>query len=181
MISLDQVVLLQKKVEAAVTKINSLNEEIGRLNSENDALRRKCAELTNALADKTGLVSSLEAEQNEIEQSILKALDQLDAVEDSVLSEVVPPNDEVAAEIDALNTERNVQDDQSFFNFVENEVNEAVAQAENITEVPVQQEVEAPSTDEQSSNTSQENPETESSQEGGAAEEKSDINQFDIF
>lgn len=82
MISLDQVVLLQKKVEAAVAKITALNGEIAQLYSENDALRRKCAELTNALADKSGLVSSLRTEQNQIEQSILKALEQLDTVED---------------------------------------------------------------------------------------------------
>ena len=88
MISLDQVVLLQKKVEAAVAKINSLNGEVAQLSSENDALRRKCAELTNALADKSGLVSSLEAEQNRIEKGILEALDQLDAVEDAALATI---------------------------------------------------------------------------------------------
>jgi FtsZ-binding cell division protein ZapB len=82
MISLDQVLLLQQKVETAVEKIKTLKSEISQLESENDALRRKCAELTNSLEDKTGLVSSLEAEQNQIEETILKALDQLDAVED---------------------------------------------------------------------------------------------------
>ncbi|HBB43269.1 MAG TPA: hypothetical protein DCZ74_07100 [Treponema sp.] len=86
MISLDQVLLLQQKVETAVEKIKTLKSEISQLESENDALRRKCAELTNSLEDKTGLVSSLEAEQNQIEETILKALDQLDAVEDAVLS-----------------------------------------------------------------------------------------------
>lgn len=88
MVSLDQVVLLNKKVEAAVAKINSLNAELAQLYSENDALRRKCTELTNALADKTGLVSSLEAEQNRIEKGILDALDQLDTVEDAALATI---------------------------------------------------------------------------------------------
>lgn len=79
MISLDQVLLLQRKVETAVDKISQLK-------SDNDALRSKCAELTKALSEKTELVSRLESEQSKIEEGILTALNRLDIVENSVLT-----------------------------------------------------------------------------------------------
>ena len=78
MISLDQILLLERKVESAVEKISQLQ-------SENDALRTKCAELTNALADKSELLSSIEQDQSKIENGILKALDRLNSIENSVL------------------------------------------------------------------------------------------------
>jgi len=78
MISLDQVLLLEKKVESAV-------QRIAQLNTENDALRRKCAELTNALSEKTELLSTFESDQSRIEEGILNALDRLNSVENSVL------------------------------------------------------------------------------------------------
>ncbi len=85
MISLDQVLLLQKKVETAVGKINFLTGQIEQLKNDNDALRTKCAELTKALDEKTELVSSLEANQGKIEEGILTALNRLDTVENAVL------------------------------------------------------------------------------------------------
>lgn len=78
MISLDQILLLERKVESAVEKISQLQ-------SENDALRTKCAELTNALADKSERLSSIEQDQSKIENGILKALDRLNSIENSVL------------------------------------------------------------------------------------------------
>ncbi len=86
MISLDQVLLLQEKVEAAVEKISSLTDEVSQLKSENDALRSKCAELTKAFSEKTELVSTIESTQAKIEESILKTLTRLDTVEDVILS-----------------------------------------------------------------------------------------------
>ena len=85
MISLDQVLLLQKKVETAVGTINFLTGQIEQLKNDNDALRTKCAELTKALDEKTELVSSLEANQGKIEEGILTALNRLDTVENAVL------------------------------------------------------------------------------------------------
>ncbi|MCR5620914.1 MAG: hypothetical protein K6G18_03585 [Treponema sp.] len=85
MISLDQVLLLQKKVETAVEKINFLTGQIEQLKNDNDALRTKCAELTKALDEKTELVSSLEANQGKIEEGILTALNRLDTVENAIL------------------------------------------------------------------------------------------------
>lgn len=85
MITLDQVLLLQEKVESAVGKISSLTEKISQLESENDALRSKCAELTKACSEKTELVSTMESTQAKIEESILLALTRLDSVEDKLL------------------------------------------------------------------------------------------------
>lgn len=78
MISLDQVLLLEQKVESAVAKI-------AQLQAENDALRSKCSELTNALSSKSEQLSSFESDQNKIESGILKALDRLNSIENSVL------------------------------------------------------------------------------------------------
>jgi chromosome segregation ATPase len=79
MISLDQVHLLEQKVESAVAKI-------AQLNAENAALRSKCAELTNALTAKSEQFSSFQQDQNKIEEGILKALNRLNTVESSLLS-----------------------------------------------------------------------------------------------
>lgn len=78
MITLDQVLLLEQKVESAVAKIQQLE-------AENDALRNKCSELTNALSAKSEQLSSFETDQNKIEQGIRKALDRLNTIENSVL------------------------------------------------------------------------------------------------
>ncbi|MBR1638585.1 MAG: cell division protein ZapB [Treponema sp.] len=78
MITLDQVMLLEQKVESAVEKIQQLQ-------AENDALRTKCQELTNALSSKTEQLSSIETDQNQIESGIKKALDRLLYIENAVL------------------------------------------------------------------------------------------------
>jgi len=78
MISLDQVTLLEQKVESAVAKIQQLQ-------AENDALRSKCLELTNALSSKSKQLTTIETDQNQIESGILKALDRLNSIENSVL------------------------------------------------------------------------------------------------
>ena len=70
MISLDQILLLEQRVESAVAKI-------AQLQAENDALRSKCSELTNALSSKSEQLSTFESDQNKIESGILKALDRL--------------------------------------------------------------------------------------------------------
>lgn len=85
MISLEQVLLLQKKVETAVETIKALNAEISQLKDENAALQTQCAELSKALSDKAELISLLEADQSHIEESIISALNQLDTVENAIL------------------------------------------------------------------------------------------------
>ncbi|MCR4742549.1 MAG: cell division protein ZapB [Treponema sp.] len=81
MITLDQVYLLEQKVESAVEKIQQLQ-------AENDALRKKCSELTNALSSKSEQLTSFESDQNQIENGIKKALERLNAIENSVLKTV---------------------------------------------------------------------------------------------
>lgn len=81
MITLDHVLLLEQKVESAVKKISQLQ-------AENDALRSRCAELTNALSSKSEQLSAFEQDQGKIESGILKALDRLSAIENSVLQTV---------------------------------------------------------------------------------------------
>ncbi len=78
MISLDQVILLEQKIESAVEKIQQLQ-------AENDALRKKCSELTNALSSKSEQLTSFETDQSQIESGILKALDRLNQIENSVM------------------------------------------------------------------------------------------------
>ena len=78
MTSPDHVELLVKKVESIVAK--TLN-----LQAENDALRTQCAELTNALSAKTEQLASFEREQSMVEGGILKALERLSSIENSIL------------------------------------------------------------------------------------------------
>ena len=78
MISLDQVYLLEQKVESAVEKIKQLQ-------AENDALRSKCAELTNALSAKSELLETFENDKGLIENGIQKALDHLNSIDYSVI------------------------------------------------------------------------------------------------
>lgn len=78
MSTLDQLVLLEQKVEGAVAKIQQLQ-------AENDALRSKCAELTNALSAKSEQLSSFESDKGRIETGIQKALDRLSTIENSML------------------------------------------------------------------------------------------------
>ena len=78
MISLDQVLLLEEKVESAVEKIQQLE-------AENDALRNKCSELTNALSAKSEQLKAYESDQQKIESGIIKAIDRLNSIENSVL------------------------------------------------------------------------------------------------
>ncbi len=161
MISLDQVLLLQKKVEAAVEKIvfleaklkdsekkleeskeclknaeNRKDENLEKiqlietknqeLKKENDALRSKCAELTNALSNKTELVSNLELVQDKIEAGILNALNKLDAVENSVLS----------TQANQKNEEQEISSEQkdSFFEVDVQNRSEIFAETENLPE-----------------------------------------------
>ena len=78
MITLDQVLLLEKKVESAV-------EKIAQLQAENAALSTKCSELTNALSSKSEQLTTFEKDQDKIESGILNALDRLNSIENSIL------------------------------------------------------------------------------------------------
>ena len=103
MITLDQVQLLEKKVEAIVSKMNDLQRQ-------NIALQEKNRDLIEKNSLLMQKISSFEADQNRIEQGILNALDRLNSMENSALKvgtsatttqnvqEVVPSNTETVAE-----------------------------------------------------------------------------------
>lgn len=78
MSTLDQLLLLEQKVESAVKKIQQLQ-------AENDALRSKCAELTNALSAKSEQLDSFATDKGRIETGIQKALERLNSIENSML------------------------------------------------------------------------------------------------
>jgi uncharacterized phage infection (PIP) family protein YhgE len=77
MLSLDQVRLLENRVQKAVSKIQSLTAENTRLASQLSASQARVRELE-------GLVTTFKDDQGRIEQGILNALDRLSAYEDSV-------------------------------------------------------------------------------------------------
>ena len=78
MITLDQVQLLEKKVETIVSKINDLQRQ-------NSALQEKNRELIEKNSLLMQKISTFEADQNRIEQGFLNALDRLNSMENSVL------------------------------------------------------------------------------------------------
>ncbi len=77
MLNLDQVRLLENRVEKAVTKIQSLT-------AENTQLRSQLSTLQTRVGELEGLVRSFRDDQGRIEEGILNALDRLSAFEDSV-------------------------------------------------------------------------------------------------
>lgn len=159
MISIDQVLLLQQKVESAVQKIVELK-------AENDALRNKCSELTNALSEKSELLASFTADEKKIEDSILGALDRLNKIENSVISQAgqnAAPKSE-AAPLPAANTVSNAAE------ITNTEKSESVESQSSSDEETSDDEVSAPEFD---LDVSQEN---DSEQDSEEKEEK-----FDIF
>ncbi len=83
MLSLDQVRLLENRVEKAVGKIQSLDAENTRLRSQLSALQSHVSELES-------LVQGFKDDQGRIEEGILNALDRLSAFEDSMFSGDTP-------------------------------------------------------------------------------------------
>lgn len=80
MLSLDQVRLLENRVEKAVGKIQQLESENERLRGQIDSFQGRIGELE-------GLVRAFKDDQGRIEEGILNALDRLSAFEDSVFAE----------------------------------------------------------------------------------------------
>lgn len=123
MISLDQVLLLEQKVESAVAKIQQLE-------AENAALRKKCSELTNVLTAKSEQLNTFKADENKIEIGIKKAIERLAVIENSVLkatgsiasstnntpsvpvTENIPDDSEDTAEVSISETDDTSIDDQ---------------------------------------------------------------------
>ena len=78
MITLDQVQLLEKKIEEIISIMNNLQKQ-------NSALQEKNRELIEKNSLLMQKISSFEADQNRIEQGILNALDRLNSMENSAL------------------------------------------------------------------------------------------------
>ncbi|MBQ7906146.1 MAG: cell division protein ZapB [Spirochaetaceae bacterium] len=109
MITLDQVQLLEKKVETIVSKINDLQRQ-------NSALQEKNRELIEKNSLLMQKISTFEADQNRIEQGILNALDRLNSMENSVLkvgtsaineSQNVQPQEQETSEVINENSQEN--------------------------------------------------------------------------
>jgi chromosome segregation ATPase len=77
MISLEQIRVLEQKVQAAVSRIRALS-------GENSTLKERLGEYEKRVAELETLVSSFKAEQDEIEAGIVAALRQLDDLEHTV-------------------------------------------------------------------------------------------------
>jgi hypothetical protein len=77
MIRLDQIKLLESKVNKAVEQIRLLREE-------NKALKRSVEKSQARMQELEGLVGRFKSDQDEIEQGILRALKNLDKLEDEV-------------------------------------------------------------------------------------------------
>ncbi|MCR5189004.1 MAG: cell division protein ZapB [Treponema sp.] len=131
MISLDQVYLLEQKVESAVAKIQQLQ-------AENDALRNKCAELTNALSAKSEQLTTIETDQNQIESGIRKALDRLNSIENTVLKTVssMAVNGQAASTTHQAVIQPRIQEtnQNTIHNSKTAEVSEDINEADNQTE-----------------------------------------------
>jgi hypothetical protein len=80
MISLEQIRLLESRVEKAVVYIDLLQDE-------NASLKGKLAGYEKRIQDLEVLVRSFQQDQGRIEEGILHALDRLNAFEDEILSE----------------------------------------------------------------------------------------------
>lgn len=79
MLNLDQVRLLENRVERAVDRIQNLTAENRRLTTELETVRKRVLDLE-------GLVNSFRNDQGRIEEGILNALERLSAFEEAVLA-----------------------------------------------------------------------------------------------
>lgn len=151
MISLDQVMRLEEKVESAVKKIQQLQEE-------NAALRTKCDELTNALSLKTEQLSNFTSDQNQIEIGIKNALERLDSIENTVLKNGENPVVQVVTQVTTENTQSETSENPMNFNSMQ----EVQKEEPEVQEVPAENETVSPTENQQASNiqenTIQENP-----------------------
>lgn len=78
MITLDQIKQLDHKVRKAIDKINTLN-------SENNMLQEKLDNYQLRIEELEVLIDTFKADQGEIENGIIEALNQLDILEDNIV------------------------------------------------------------------------------------------------
>ena len=82
-----------KHIQELDTKVQSALVLIARLKGENDELVSKLDGYQKRIAELEGLVRDFKADQGEIEAGILRALEQLDSLEDSVSDEGTSESD----------------------------------------------------------------------------------------
>lgn len=141
MISLDQVMRLEEKVESAVKKIQQLQEE-------NAALRTKCDELTNALSLKTEQLSNFTSDQNQIEIGIKNALERLDSIENTVLKNGENPVVQVVTQVTTEHTQSETSENPMNFNSMQ----EVQKEEPEVQENSVENETVSPTENQQASN-----------------------------
>ncbi|MEW5814135.1 MAG: cell division protein ZapB [Spirochaetota bacterium] len=83
MVTLEQIRRLDGKVQKAVRLISELRKE-------NGTLKQKLEDYRSRIEEMEVLISKFKSDQNEIEQGILNALQQLDKLEDSVAEKAQP-------------------------------------------------------------------------------------------
>ena len=90
MITIEQIQELDQKVQAAVNRISTLG-------SENTSLQSKLDEYEKRIAELEVLIDRFKQDQSEIENGIIRALEQLDHLEDSIDdSSAADSNDQVS-------------------------------------------------------------------------------------
>jgi chromosome segregation ATPase len=125
MVSLDQIQLLEQKIEIAVGKIVRITEEnlslhrdVQRLKTENESLQ--------------GIITKAQDEQIQIERGILSIIDRLEAIETTVLETVVLKAEQVPEQEELL-----VEDEPEELSVEEEPIPEAVSEPKSFVEDPV--------------------------------------------
>ncbi|HKL84889.1 MAG TPA: cell division protein ZapB [Treponemataceae bacterium] len=126
MLSLDQVRLLENRVEKAVERIQSLT-------SENTHLRTQLTPLQSRVNELEGLVRAFKDDQGRIEEGILNALDRLSAFEDSVYTSTIPSNEETELMTETENEEIETIDEE--IEILSEAIEEETEINENIPEI----------------------------------------------
>lgn len=101
MITLEQVLLLDEKIQKAVDTITTLRQE-------NTSLKTRLGEYQTRIEELEVLIKDFKNDQGEIEEGILKALKQLDMV-DSSTSEATPDDTPAETEADSMESEADTE------------------------------------------------------------------------
>jgi chromosome segregation ATPase len=88
MITLDQIHLLDEKVQKAVDQINTLKDENEKLLLDKEQLTEKLAEYEKRIAELEVLVGEFKNGQGEIEQGIINAINRLETIENPTQKDI---------------------------------------------------------------------------------------------
>jgi chromosome segregation ATPase len=132
MVSLDQIQLLEQKIEIAVGKIVRITEE-------NLSLHRELQQLKTKNESLQGIITKSQDEQIQIEQGILSIIDRREAIETTVLETVVYKAEQVPAQEELLDEEEELADENESEELPDEDesVSEAVTKPKPFVEDPV--------------------------------------------